>query len=96
MLQENAMVKMKTEGPPGVWGFCLFPLGMSRWLQNSLSGHPDQAAHKGRNANFIDSVLCSTGVMGFREGLVVAMELLIMIAACTSILHTPNLQYKIT
>lgn len=34
--------------------------------------------------------------LGFREGLVVAMELLIMIAARTSIPHTPNLQYKIT
>lgn len=31
----------------------LFPLGMSSWLQKSLSHHPDQAEYKGHNANFI-------------------------------------------
>lgn len=76
--------------------FCLLPLGMSCWLQKSLSGHQDQAEYKGRNANFIGNLFSSVGVLGFRERLVVAMELLIMITACSSILHTPNLQYKIT
>lgn len=33
--------------------YCLFPLGMSFWLQMSLSQYPDQVEYKGHNANFI-------------------------------------------